>query len=77
MMESRVTRLEVEFEHVRKDLDEIKTNLKDISLRLARMPTIGGMWGMVATVIGVALSMISMTVAVIVYLPTVMPGLAN
>ena len=28
-MENRITRLEVEFEHVRKDLDEIKSDLKE------------------------------------------------
>ncbi|WP_299437592.1 hypothetical protein [uncultured Rhodospira sp.] len=71
-MENRITRLEVEQEHVRRDLDEIKGLLKDIGLRLARMPTVGAMWGMVATVIGVALSMIGITVAVIAYLSTVL-----
>lgn len=38
-MESRVTRLEVEFEHVRRDLDEIKTGMKQVLGTLAALPT--------------------------------------
>ncbi|MBB4287564.1 hypothetical protein [Roseospira goensis] len=72
-MENRITKLEVEFGYVRRDLDEIKTELKDISHRLARMPTTNGLWGMIATVIGVALTMIGITVGVIAHLTATLP----
>ncbi len=38
-METRVTRLEVEFEHVRRDLDEIKADMKKVLGALSVMPT--------------------------------------
>jgi len=72
-MENRVIRLEVEFEYVRRDLDEIKTDLKAINQRLARMPTTNGLWGMVATVIGVSLTMIGITVGVIAHITATLP----
>ncbi|HEV7367808.1 hypothetical protein [Arenibaculum sp.] len=38
-METRVARLEVEFERVRKDLDEIKTDLRTLVLNTTALPT--------------------------------------
>lgn len=38
-MEERLTKLETEFGYVRRDLDEIKADLKGISSRLAELPT--------------------------------------
>ena len=63
-MNERVTRLEVEFEHVRKDLDEIKADQKAVLARLAQMPTVTGLWGMIATVIGVGIAIAGLTFAV-------------
>ncbi len=42
------TRLEVEFEHVGKDLDEIEADLKTV---VSQMATKSGLWGMVANVL--------------------------
>ena len=38
-MNERLTRLEVEFEHVRKDLDDIKGDVKSILTQVADQPT--------------------------------------
>ena len=43
-MEQRVTRLEVEFEHVRKDLNEIKSDLKSVLGHVTELPTKADLW---------------------------------
>jgi hypothetical protein len=68
-MEARLTRLEVEFEHVRKDLDGIKSDTQFIKDRLGTQPTGNGLWGMGATVIGVALAMVGAVIGVIALFP--------
>lgn len=71
-MEGRVTRLEVEFEHVRRDLDEIKadqkgmrTDLTEIRIALAKLPTTDKLWVMVGTMSGVALAFVAIVVAIV------------
>lgn len=59
-MESRLTRLEVEFEHVRKDLDDIKVDLKALPSTLhAQIASIQSdnrttRWSVIATAVAVA-----------------------
>lgn len=43
-MDERVTRLETHFEYVRRDLDEIKADLKGTLARLNEMPTKADLW---------------------------------
>jgi hypothetical protein len=71
-MEQRVTRLETHFEYVqkdigeiKKDIGEIKSDLSAIKDRLKALPTINGFWGMIATVLGVSLTMIGAVVGVV------------
>jgi hypothetical protein len=60
-LDNRATRLEVEFAHVRRDLDDIKTDLKDmrrevqaltimVSTGFARLPTRGWLIGIALAV---------------------------
>ena len=67
-VDERVMRLEVEFEHVRKDLDEIKSDQKAILGRLGELPTRGNLWTMVGTVGAIALATIGIFVGVLTYL---------
>ncbi|MCM0021195.1 MAG: hypothetical protein NBV67_14465 [Tagaea sp.] len=67
-MESRVTRLEVEFEHVRRDLDQMNGKLDKLGERLSVLPTKGDLWIMIGTVGGISLAIISIFVAVLTYL---------
>ena len=55
-MEERVTRLEDDMREVRADLKGIRDLLTDIRVELARKPGSGALWGMIATVIGVGLT---------------------
>jgi hypothetical protein len=71
----RVTRLEVEFEHVRRDLDEIKTDMKDllkvqgeIRSELVKRPTTAQFWGLIASVAVIALSVVILIVGGMSYL---------
>jgi hypothetical protein len=78
----RVTRLEVEFEYVRRDLDEIKTDMKDllkvqgeirqemgeIRGELAKRPTTAQFWGLIASVAVIALSVVILIVGGMSYL---------
>lgn len=72
-MEDRVSRLEVEFEHVRKDLDEIRHDQKEIlktlgvlrgefRTEIAKRPTTGQFWGIIAVVAGLALTTVVLIV---------------
>ena len=55
-MESRMTRLEVEFEHVRRDLDEIRTDLKALpGLIDARYRSL--LWTLVPVIVATGLAM--------------------
>lgn len=66
-MENRITRLEVEFEHVRKDLDEIKSDTKDILVKLASVPTSDKLFGYTATVAALAVAIIGVFIGVLAY----------
>lgn len=74
-MESRVTRLEVEFEHVRRDLDQMNGKLDKLGEQLGalagstgELPTRTDLWIMIGTVGGISLAVISIFVAVLTYL---------
>jgi putative salt-induced outer membrane protein YdiY len=67
-MNSRVTRLEVEFEHVRKDLDEIRSDLKDIKGGLAGLATKRDITQNNLIIAGLALAVVGVFVAVLTYL---------
>ena len=56
--ENRITRLEVEFEYVRKDLGEIKSDIEDIGKKLASVPTSNKLFGYTATVAALAVAII-------------------
>ena len=66
-MENRITRLEVEFEHVRKDLDEIKSDTKDILVKVASVPTSDKLFGYTATVAALAVAVIGVFIGVLAY----------
>ena len=72
-MEGRVTRLEVEFEHVRRDLDQISAKLDKLDQKLGYLPTKGNLWTMIGTVGGVSLAIIGICVAVLTYLAPLFP----
>jgi hypothetical protein len=78
-MDVRVTRLETHMDNVRESLAEIKLELKgisqsqtDIKTTLAGLPTRGGLWGMVATVIATAIAVIGLFVGILTYLHEIM-----
>ncbi len=77
-MEGRVTRLEVEFEHVRRDLDEIKVDQKtllqriaDIRIGLAQLPTSARLFGYTATVGALAVAVVAVFIGVLAYTGTI------
>lgn len=67
-MNARVTRLEVEFEHVRKDLDEIRSDLKDIKGGLAGLATKANITQNNMIVAALAVAVVGVFVAVLTYL---------
>lgn len=71
-MESRVTRLEVEFQHARRDLDDIKVTLKHIDARLNELPTkrdlTTNLQWIIATTFGVCFAVVAIFVGVLAYL---------
>lgn len=66
-MEIRVARLEDDFRDLRSDLKEIRTTLGEIRVDLARKPSTAGIWGMIATVLAIALTMAFGTFAIADY----------
>lgn len=67
-MDERVIRLEVIAEQAERRTERIELKLDAIVDRLARLPTIAGLWGMVATVLAVAVAMIAAFIAILAYL---------
>ena len=74
-MEARMTRLEVEFEYVRKDLDEIKADNKTIlselgnmRAELANLPTRSQLHWSFATMAIIAFTIVALFVGVLTYL---------
>jgi hypothetical protein len=63
-MEARVTRLEDDMRDVKSDLRGIRDLLTDIRIELAKKPSAGALWGMVATVLGVGLAISGLTFVV-------------
>ncbi len=73
-MESRLTRLEVEFEHVRKDLDEIKADQKimlgimtDVRVEIGKLPTSEKLFVYTATVGAIAFAIVAVFIGVLAY----------
>ncbi|MBB4286168.1 hypothetical protein [Roseospira goensis] len=73
-MESRVTRLETEFTYVRRDLDEIRQDVKGIretmdrvSADLAEKPGKGFVIGTVIAIFGLSAGVVAATIATLQY----------
>lgn len=71
-MESPVTRLEVEFQHVRRDLDQINAKMDKMDSRLNELPTkrdlTTNLQWIIATTFGVCFAVVSIFVGVLAYL---------
>ena len=71
-MESRVTRLEVEFQHVRRDLDQINAKMDKMDSRLNELPTkrdlTTNLQWIIATTFGVCFAVVAIFVGVLAYL---------
>jgi hypothetical protein len=71
-MESRVTRLEVEYQHVRRDLDQINAKMDKMDARLNELPTkrdlTTNLQWIIATTFGVCFAVVSIFVGVLAYL---------
>lgn len=67
-MENRLTRLEVEFEHVRKDLNEIKGDLKQALGVLPTLATKTNLINYTLVSMAIALAVIGIFVGVLTYL---------
>jgi hypothetical protein len=63
-MEARIAVLEHRAEEAAKRMDAMDAKLDRILEKVAGLPTTNGLWGMVATVIGVALAMVAITFSV-------------
>lgn len=61
MMNERVAKLEVRAEYVDQRLDQMNSKLDRIVERMDALPTVSGLWGMIATVIGVGLAISGLT----------------
>jgi hypothetical protein len=57
------------FEAVADRMQRIADSLTEIKIALSRLPTINGLWGMIATVIGMALTIPALIVGILTYLP--------
>lgn len=84
-LNERVVRLETHFEYIRKDLDEIKVGQKEtlgklsdlsanIKVEFAKRPTTTGLWGMLATLLALALAIAGLVFVVADYAAKVAPG---
>lgn len=63
----RIARLEAQMESVDKRLDKIDDKLDRLLERTGSMPTTNGIWGMIATVIGVGLAISGLTFVIADY----------
>lgn len=63
-MDARVTRLEEDVRDQRADWKAIRDLLTEIRIELAKKPSTGALWGMVATVLGVGLAISGLTFAI-------------
>jgi len=66
-MDARVTRIEEWAKLADARMGRIEDKLDRIGDRLAGMPTVNGLWGMIATVLGVALTLIAVVAAIFAY----------
>ena len=64
MMDYRLGRLEEERREVRAEYRAVRELLNEIRLELAKKPSTGALWGMIATVIGVGLTISGISFAV-------------
>lgn len=67
-LNERVVRLETHFEYIQRDLGDIKSNQKEtlgklsgLEVAMAKQPTVAGLWGMIATMLVVALAIAALT----------------
>lgn len=67
-MEQRVTRLEVEFEHVRRDLDQINGKLDRVADRLNELPSKADLRTNLQWIIGTSVGVVALFVTVLAYL---------
>jgi hypothetical protein len=80
-LNERVVRLETHFEYIQRDLGDIKSDQKEtlgklsgLETILAKQPTAVGLWGMIATMLGIALAIAGLTFVVADYTAKVTPG---
>jgi hypothetical protein len=52
----------------------VESLLTDIRVDLAKKPTVGGLWGMVATTLGIAIAMIGVFIGILTYLQAFHPS---
>jgi len=71
----RVAKLETHFEYIRRDLDAIMKDQRAILDRTVRLPTVGNLWTMIATVAAIALAVIGIFVGILTYLQTAPSGI--
>lgn len=69
-MDPRVDALESRMDRFEGKLDRIGDGLADIRVELAKKPTTAGLWGMIATVIAVALAIAALSFAVAEWVAT-------
>jgi hypothetical protein len=60
-MDPRVDMLDKRMDRIDAKLDGMDGRLRGIELTLAKMPTVNGLWGMIATVLGIALAIAGLT----------------
>lgn len=66
-MEQRIANLEARFDRIENKLDAMGETLTEIRVELKAKPSVAGLWGMIATVIGVALAIAFGTFAIADY----------
>ena len=66
-MDGRVVRIEEWAKLAGARMGRIEDKLDRMNERLSSMPTVNGLWGMVATVLGVALTVVAIVAAIFAY----------
>lgn len=66
-MNERVIRLEEWAKHADQRMGRVEDALGRIEQRLGSLPTVNGLWGMIATVIGVAVALVALVAGIFAY----------
>lgn len=66
-LEHRMEGVEIRLGRVEDKLDRLAEAVADIRIELAKKPTTGALWGMVATMLGIALAIAALTFVVTDY----------